>query len=704
MTSSQVSTKKLLVVSLLSLYLELLLIRWIGTEIRIFAYLQNTVLVVCFLGMGIGCMESGKKANITQILLPLGILSALLAIPASRSVLRGISQLLSSLSDFVVFSPWLTDKPLDVISNVSIGLAFTFALMILILEMFIPIGRLIGRLLSGHPRIIFAYSVNVAASLLGVWIFVALGAFSIPPWGWFSILGVLLLCVIFWWSEKKGRDFGLLALIVLASFGASFEPNAIETKWSPYQKLVLTPSSKERDEYGVYTVRVNNASYQEMLDLSKAASNFGQYDVPYQMHPAPKSVLIVGAGSGNDVAAALRHGVEKVTAVDIDPVIADIGKRFHPEKPYDSPKVKLVIDDARSVFATTQEHYDMVVFALLDSHASTAMTNARLDHFVYTRESITRAKELLNPGGVIALSFFSTRPFITDRFERTLREVFGTVPVAFEVPSSDLGRGATLFISGDMQTVQNQLNAKPELQAQISKWQEQNPLGLTGTTPVPTDDWPYIYLKSRSVPILFYLLAILLGMLVVYRNSREPIVGMLRGWGREQWHFFFLGAAFLLLEVQNISKAAIVLGSTWQVNAVIITGVLIMVLLANLIALKLPKLPLNLVYLTLFLICLGLYFIDLSSFAFLPYTQKSLIVGTLTTLPMLFSGIIFIRSFAASKAKDSMLGANLIGSLVGGVMQTVTFVVGIKALLIIVAALYGLAWISNMTGSDKITR
>ena len=64
-----------------------------------------------------------------------------------------------------------------------------------------------------------------------------------------------------------------------------------------------------------------------------------------------------------------------------------------------------------------------------------------------------------------------------------------------------------------------------------------------------------------------------------------------RGWNRSHWHFLFLGAAFLLLEVQNISKASVVLGNTWQVNAVIVSGVLIMALLANLLKRYKDKYP-----------------------------------------------------------------------------------------------------------------
>ncbi|HEY5731803.1 MAG TPA: hypothetical protein VIS72_17280, partial [Anaerolineales bacterium] len=168
------------------------------------------------------------------------------------------------------------------------------------------------------------------------------------------------------------------------------------------------------------------------------------------------------------------------------------------------------------------------------------------------------------------------------------------------------------------------------------------------------------------------------------------------------WHFFFLGAAFLLLEVQNISKASVALGNTWQVNAVIITGVLGMALLANWIAYKLPQMPLTPVYILLIVTCLGLYFVDLASFAFLPYTLKAVIVGGLTSLPMLFSGIVFIRSFAVTEDKSSALGANLIGALLGALLQSVTFVTGIKALLLIVAVFYMLAiWTRPKTGREQ---
>jgi hypothetical protein len=151
----------------------------------------------------------------------------------------------------------------------------------------------------------------------------------------------------------------------------------------------------------------------------------------------------------------------------------------------------------------------------------------------------------------------------------------------------------------------------------------------------------------------------------------------------------------MLLEVQGISKASVVLGNTWLVNAVVVSGVLIMILLANLIAARFPNFSLAPVYGSLCGICLALYFVDLARFAFLSYAIKAIIVGSLTTLPTVFSGIVFIRSFATVTRKDEALGSNLIGALVGALLQSTTFVTGIKALLLIVLVLYILALLTK---------
>jgi hypothetical protein len=179
-------------------------------------------------------------------------------------------------------------------------------------------------------------------------------------------------------------------------------------------------------------------------------------------------------------------------------------------------------------------------------------------------------------------------------------------------------------------------------------------------------------------------------LLLIFRRSakRWQASNVMRRWKRIHWHFFFLGAAFLLLEVQNISKASVVLGNTWQVNAVIVSGVLVMGLVANWLVSRLTDTSAVAVYIALVSMCVGLYFVDLATFAFLPHGVKGFVVGGLTTFPMLFSGLIFVRSFQTAEHKGEALGANLVGALCGAMLQSLTFVTGIRMLLLIVAAFY----------------
>jgi spermidine synthase len=703
-------TLSIFLISVLALFLEMTLIRWIGTEVRIFAYLQNTILVTCFLGLGIGCFTSRKPIVMRDVLLPLFILVLLFAIPITRRLLGKTSELLSVLGDLVIWHDVISKSPMESVLFVCLGLSIAYFLLVWVLDIFVPIGRILGRLIDDHPRTILAYSVNVGGSLIGTWLFVLFSALYQPPVIWFALIGGLLLFFLPQPGRTRILTIVFLLVIVGLSWFAGSVPGSMEVVWSPYQKLVLKepgPEDGDIGKIGKYLVNVNNTGYQIMIDLSDANTctdpnryspeliGFSQYDIPLLLHPNPKTMLVVGAGAGNDVAAALRHNVSHITAVEIDPSILSLGMRYHPERPYASPNVAIVNDDARSFFATCKDHYDVISFGLLDSHTTTTMTNARLDHYVYTKESIKKAKSLLADGGVLTLNFAAKRYFIADRMARVLRDVFNTETLYFCMPVSSYGWGGLMFVVGNQATLKQQISQNRKLAYLIEKWQKENPWKLAYTTLVATDDWPYIYLETSRIPILYYLLAGIMFLLFFRSLKRWNASGIFTRWNLSSWHFFFLGAAFLLLEVQNISKSSVVLGNTWLVNAVIISGVLCMILLANIIAAKFPKLPLMPVYLFLYVTCLLLYFVDIARFGFLPYATKAVIVGGLTALPMIFSGIVFIRSFASAAKKDEALGANLIGALVGALLQSITFVTGIKALLLIVMGFYFLAMLTG---------
>jgi hypothetical protein len=695
-------------ISLLGLYLELLFIRWIGTEIRIFAYLQNTVLVVCFLGLGIGLFTSERPVEPRRGLIALVVFLTLMTVPASRELLSHTSAFLSVLGELNIWSPGRASSTPNVVAGLLIGLALTFAIMILVVEPFIPIGRYLGRLLDEHPKPVVAYTLNVAGSLVGIWLFVGLSRLSQPPGTWFLVLTLLAAPLLLARRPWDGVSAVLLVTLTPLAMISQASGEAIETAWSPYQKLALAepgPDLRESVPTARYAVTVNNTGYQLLLDLGtfgrgsdrsapppEPAVELSPYDLPALLHPDPGHVLIVGSGSGNDVAGALRNGARRVTAVDIDPAIVSFGRRHHPERPYEDDRVETVVTDARSYFARTTDRYDVISFGFLDAHTSTTLTNARLDHYVYTTESFEHVRDLLADGGIVTVTFFPLREFILDRIAVQLRNVFGQEPISYSFPEAANGSAGVTFIAGDLEAARERIAAVPELRG-LASLAEADPVDLPYITRPATDDWPYLYLEGPQIPLLFVLLAGLLILLIAYAGKvlELPRTMSPRTWTGESWHFFCLGAAFLLLEVQNISKASVVLGNTWLVNAVIITGVLSMVLVANAAVIRWPRIPTGPVYCLLLGTVVALYFVDLARFAFLSFVPKALIVGSLTTLPMLFSGIVFARAFAVATRKDHALGANLLGALLGAVLESVSFLVGIRALLLVVAVFYLLA-------------
>ena len=83
--------------------------------------------------------------------------------------------------------------------------------------------------------------------------------------------------------------------------------------WSPYYRITV------RQEGADTVVEVNNIFHQSMAPVEQKEYF---YQWPYHVFGDTfEDVLILGAGTGTDVAAALRHGARHVDAVEIDPVI-----------------------------------------------------------------------------------------------------------------------------------------------------------------------------------------------------------------------------------------------------------------------------------------------------------------------------------------------------------------------------------------------
>ena len=683
------SYTKLALISIFGLFLEMLLIRWVSSEIRIFAYFKNFVLIACYLGFGLGCYLCRKPIRILSILLPLLVLTLLIKLPWEpvRYMLDALPTYLGVFGDVDMWGLPKFSMNVRSLGLLATAIAFTVPTFALLTFVFIPVGQLIGAYLEDAPHGIRAYTVNIVGSLAGILLFSALCFAYQPPVVWFAVSGLLLVPLIFrvaW--PAIAAAVGIAICVGVASLN---DRSGMEF-WSPYQKLILEPENAANGELIQYHLTTNNSWYQRIVNLSPPfvaahrdllqgiAIENNSYNLPYRFYPNPPRTLVLGAGMGNDVAAALRNGTQQVVAVEIDPLILELGRRFHFEKPYDSPRVVQVVDDARSYIQNSRDQFDLICFSLLDSHTTTShFSNIRIDNYVYTVEALQAARKLLKPDGLFVVKFQANTPWIAGRLQALLTDVFGGPPLQFvsDQSYSTVGR---FFITGSQQRIDAALADR-----KLAEFVHTHGGLATQPASVTTDDWPYFYQHEPGVPSSVILISVVLVLLCMLTMR-----GMGAGTGAIEWHFFFLGAGFLLMEVQIVSKIALLFGTTWMVNSLAISGLLILIVAANLVVSRVGRISAGAVYAGLFLSLLLAYLVPVKSLFFANPWLRGVAATAVLCTPVFFAGLVFIRSFAEARFSTAALGSNLLGALVGGLLESLSLWTGLQSLLILAALLY----------------
>jgi len=673
------------------MFLELAMIRWISSEIPIFAYFKNFVLIACFLGFGLGCCLSRRRINLLPMIVPLLVLALTVKLPwqSLRILMSSIPAFIGASSDVQVWGV----PPQFSLPMLAVAIAIIVPIFSLICFVFIPLGQLVGWYLENAANGILAYSINVLASLAGIMLYTLLCFLYQPPVTWFLVAGLLLVWLL--WSLPRLRWAAGIAFLVCLGLLSLSTGKHSTVYWSLYQKLTLVPE-EDAGKVIAYQLSTNDSWYQQILNLSpEFVASYPQlfekvpignaYNLPYHFYPQPPSVLVLGSGMGNDVAAALRNGAERVTAVEIDPLILKLGERLHFERPYSSPRVQRVQDDARSYVQNTGDRFDLIVFSLLDSHTTSShFTNIRIDNYVYTLEALQAAKRLLRPDGVFIVKFDVETPWIAGRLYGLLDTVFARAPLQVQADSSSSTPGGRFFVAGSERRIAQALS-DPRLAAYVAQHGTVNMSPATLTT----DDWPYFYQHEPGLPTSVIVISVALVLLcwVLLRDTGTSMRAL-------RWHFFFLGAGFLLLEAQIISKMALLFGTTWVVNSIVIAGLLSLIVAANILVEFCPRLPVSLAYGGIFATLLASYWIPLERFFFSSLWAKALVATLVLCLPVFFAGIVFIGSFEREGFRGEALGSNLLGAMVGGMLESASLWTGIRSLLIIAALLYLASWVA----------
>ena len=690
------------------LFLELLLIRFLAGHIWNLGYFPNLVLLAAFIGFGFGFLLHALIPDSTSrwlyALMPVFlVIFILLILEIKPSGFIGFGGNRGEFDGEIFFTG---NKPSD--EPLEKELAKFFLWFLGVVAIFFLIGQRMAKLFRLLPPL-QAYSLDISGSLLGIVVFMLISYFQISASYWF-----LAFALSFWLAagadvHRATRAASCIAPVVLAAFSYyldnplwaryvlnegsddSERPGHIKTFtdiyehsiWSPYQRLTL---KNYTDRTSIYANNINHQSfaYENIpgyyYEIHDSRSKSGQQ--PFE------DVLVIGAGSGNDVAAALENGALHVDAVDIDPGILQFGhyrQRANRPAPYLDPRVNTIVDDGRHYLYATDRKYDLIVFALTDSLVKvSSVSQLRLENYLFTENSFRRAGEILKPGGWVVLYNAYREKWLVQKLEQMLAH---SMPRGSAVSSSSRSKAEDFyqwhFIIGRKPTDEGApLTDKPPVDH--------------GFEPA-TDDWPFPYMKERKIPIHYIVamgivsLMVSLALLSLGRRSR-------RSDPRFAVSFTFLGAAFLLLETKGVIQFSLLFGTTWLNNSLVFFAVLVSVLLGIQVA-RLVRSPLLLPVAAVLLLASACVTIAVplgSLLAFEPL-PRFLLAGALMFTPIFMANLIFSILFRDRKDAELYFGWNLLGATAGGILEYLSIATGYQALGAVVLAFYvvalGAAWL-----------
>jgi len=651
---------RLVLTSATLLFVELLLIRWIPAEVRYVGFFSNFLLMASFLGIGIGILLGRRRQPAAIAIFPvlLVIVVALITSLELNVQVNSTDELFFGLAES---------------SAADVNFLVLPVLFALVTALMATLAIPLGPLLRSMPPL-QAYGWDIAGSMLGIAGFTVLSAAGTPPIVWFTVAAILVILLL------AGSEVGMLRVPAAAALAAVvvlvWNSSTAGEIWSPYYRI-NTYIAQNSELY----VNVNGIPHQALHPVDAPKEEF--YDQLYKWFPERTydEVLIVGAGSGTDAAVALANGAGHVDAVEIDREIQKLGIDLHPNRPYQDPRVTRIENDGRAFLRGTDKKYDLVVFALPDSLTLVSTTaNIRLESFLFTDEAFQSVRDHLSPDGVFVLYNYYREEWLISKIASMLDATFDQPPIMrmYDARKATFAAGPLVDALGGAPPPGDSIDAVPQV-----------------GEPVPreaTDDWPFLYLRTPFVAP-HYLAGLAFALIIAVAG----VFGAARVGGTSvrkfSPHFFVLGAAFLLLETRSLVSFSLLFGSTWIVNALAFFAILASVLLAILVNARFRIRRPELLYGSLFAALAVAFVIPPESLLVDPPWLRYLLAGVLAFAPVFLANLVFTYSFRDTRTADMAFASNLLGAMVGGAMEYVALITGYRALLLVVAVLYALAWL-----------
>ena len=650
------------------LFVQLALIRWCGANLIHLSYFSNLILLASFLGIGLGFLRARRERDMGRYV-PIGLLvlvGFIMLFPATVE---------ASSTDLIYFTEV---RPSGFPAWLTLPLVF-----IVIAVTMTGFGEITGRAFREFSAL-NAYRWDIIGSILGTLAFTFVAFMRSPSWIW-PLVTLIALWALYGFALPWVSRIAMVFVIGILVF-ESLTPGV---SWSPYYK-VHTEVKNPGTNVEFTNIQVNGIPHQNVMDVQERLKVEPVYGRPYERavgNPLD-DVLIVGAGTGTDVALALSRGAKHVDAVEIDPRIQQIGIERNPNQPYADPRVTVHINDGRAFLSSTDKKYDLILFALPDSLTLVSgASQLRLESYLFTRQSIEAARDHLKDDGVFAMYNYYREPWLVNRLAGTLQEVFGHDPCldSFTAVQSL----AAITIGKD---------AKNAACAPGTVWDRSTI--ASQDIPVPAiDDRPFLYLKERTIPPLYLLVV---GLILIVSAIGIRIFGgrfsAMRGYG----DLFFMGMAFLLLETRSVTTFALLFGTTWLVNALVFTGVLLAVLAAIETTQRVKRGIPRPVIITGLFVSLGVAFvIPNSALLGLDVPLRLVLAIILAFAPVFFANLLFTSRFKNAENTTAAFAANLFGAMIGGCLEYLSLIIGYQWLIAVAALIYLIAVLIGRQASRR---
>ena len=299
----------------------------------------------------------------------------------------------------------------------------------------------------------------------------------------------------------------------------------------------------------------------------------------------------------------------------------------------------------------------------------------------------------LKPGGVFAAYNAYRQGWLVGRLDKMITEVFRAEPVVIAMPyrprfvPDEATQSIVTFIlaSADasrLARIRDRLAADPlRLQARDIR---PAAVDVRPGELVPTDDWPFLYLRDRVIPALN-----IRGMLVMAAISMALIAFVVpRDRRRPNWRMFFMGAGFMLIETKGVVHLALLFGATWMVNVIVFSAILVMILCSNVFVLLVRPERVWPPYVLLLASLAVAAVVPMNTFLDLPGAVRVAVSSAIVFVPVFFAGIVFATAFRASAAPDTDFASNIAGAMFGGLAESLSLVIGFNLLLAVAGVFY----------------